>query len=45
MPKMNVWMLKCEDLTELGEMNFTLGVDEKLTAEAMGLVSKGQDFD
>ena len=26
---MNVWMLKCEDLTELGEMDFTLGVDEK----------------
>ena len=42
---MNVWMLKCEDLTEHGEIDFTLGVDEKLTAEAMGLVSKGQNFD
>ena len=37
---MNVWMLKCEDLTELGEMDFTFGVDEKSTGEAMEAVSK-----
>lgn len=32
---MNVWMLKWEDLTELGEMDFTLWVDEKSAMEAM----------
>lgn len=37
---MNVWMLKCEDLTELGEMDFTLWVDEKSAGEAMEAVSK-----
>ena len=32
---MDVWMLKWEDLTELGEMDFTLWVDEKSAVEAM----------